>query len=63
MPRKPRINAAGALQHIIARGIEQGRIFQNEIDRNDFLDRLSELARETGARCLALALLENRLYL
>jgi len=27
MPRKSRIDAAGALHHIIARGIERGKIF------------------------------------
>ena len=28
MPRKSRIDAAGALHHIIARGIERGKIFK-----------------------------------
>jgi REP element-mobilizing transposase RayT len=51
------------LQHIIARGIERGRIFQNEFDRNDFLERLSELMRETEARCLAWALMDNHFHL
>jgi putative transposase len=63
MPRKSRIDAAGALQHIIARGIERGLIFQNEFDRNDFLERLSGLTRETGTRCLAWALMDNHFHL
>ena len=29
MPRKSRIDAAGALHHVIARGIDRGKIFQD----------------------------------
>jgi len=32
MPRKARIDAAGALQHIIVRGIERCRIFYDDND-------------------------------
>jgi hypothetical protein len=41
MPRKARIDAPGALHHIIARGIERRAIFQNDNDRDKFLDRLA----------------------
>jgi len=40
MPRKARIDAPGALHHIIVRGIERRKIFINDSDRNNFLDRL-----------------------
>jgi hypothetical protein len=40
MPRKARIDAPGALHHIICRGIERGDIFTDNADRNNFLDRL-----------------------
>jgi len=33
MPRKARVDAPGALHHIICRGIEGGTIFQNAADR------------------------------
>ena len=39
MPRKSRIDAPGALHHIIVRGIERGKIFVDDMDRNNFLDR------------------------
>ena len=39
MPRKSRIDAPGALHHIIARGIERSKIFRDNTDRNNFLDR------------------------
>ena len=40
MPRISRIDAPGALYHIIARGIERRAIFRNDRDRDDFLERL-----------------------
>jgi hypothetical protein len=45
MPRKARIDAPGALQHIIIRGIERKRIFFDDRDRNDFLDRLGNIQK------------------
>ena len=40
MPRKSRIDAPGAMHHIIARGIERCKIFRDDADCNNFLDRL-----------------------
>ena len=36
MPRKSRIDAPGALHHIIVRGIERRRIFYDNTDRDNF---------------------------
>jgi REP element-mobilizing transposase RayT len=33
MPRKPRIDAPGARHHIIVRGIERRKIFEDETDK------------------------------
>ena len=41
MPRQAGIDAPGALQHIIIRGIERSAIFKNDTDRDDFIDRSS----------------------
>ena len=41
MSRKARIDAPGALHHIIIRGIERNAIFKDDSDRDNFLDRLS----------------------
>jgi len=46
MPRRTRIDAPGALHHIIARGIEKRKIFQDDSDRNNFLERLGEILKE-----------------
>jgi hypothetical protein len=40
MPRQSRIDAPGALQNIIARGIKRKRIFVDDVDRDNLLKRL-----------------------
>ena len=53
MPRQARIDAPGALYHIITRGIERTVIFSDDRDREDFLERLTKLLTETQTRCYA----------
>ena len=40
MPRKARIDAPGALHHIIIRGIERKATFKDNYDRDNFIERL-----------------------
>jgi REP element-mobilizing transposase RayT len=63
MPRKSRIDAPGALHHIIVRGIERSLIFKDDIDRNNFLDRLGGIIQETRTHCFAWALIPNHFHL
>lgn len=63
MPRGPRLDAPGILHHVMARGIEGGRIFQSDKDREDFLRRLAGQVEATGLQVLAWALLPNHLHL
>ena len=63
MPRNARIDAPGALHHIIVRGIERRKIFKDDIDRLNFLDRLGKVLSETGTRCFAWALIPNHSHL
>ena len=63
MPRKARIDAPGALHHIIGRGIERQRIFWDEQDRQRFVERLSRILKETFTGCYAWALLANHFHL
>ncbi len=63
MPRKARIDAPGALHHVIVRGIERRKIFRSHYDRVNFLDRLSELIPETRTDCFAWALIPNHFHL
>ncbi len=59
MPRQARIDAPGALQHIIIRAIEQRAIFKNDTDRDDFIDRPGNLIPETETVCYAWAFRTN----
>ncbi len=59
MPRKSRIDAQGAMHHIIARGIERCKIFRDDTDRNNFLDRLGGIVKDTDMSCFAWALIPN----
>ena len=63
MPRNARIDAPGALNHIIVRGIERRKIFEDDTDRINFLDRLGKVLSETGTKCFAWALIPNHFHL
>lgn len=63
MPRKARIDAPGALHHVIIRGIERGKIFRSDYDRKNFLNRLGKLIPETQTDCFAWALIPNHVHL
>ena len=63
MPRQARIDAPGALHHIIARGIERGKIFRDDQDRDFFVTRLGDLIVQTQTKCLAWALIPNHFHL
>lgn len=63
MPRQSRIDAPGALHHIIIRGIESKAIFRSNGDRDAFLDRLGELLQRSSTPCYAWALLSNHVHL
>ncbi len=57
MPRQARIDAPGAPHHIIVSGIERKKIFHDNKDRNDFLDRIGCILKETSTSCYGWALI------
>jgi REP element-mobilizing transposase RayT len=63
MPRKARIDAPGALHHIIGRGIERRKIFYDDTDRDNFLERLEIILKETSTPCYGWALIPNHFHL
>ena len=63
MPRRARIDAPGALHHVICRGIERRTIFWEDSDRDDFLKRLETILSETQTPCYAWALMPNHIHL
>ena len=62
MPRAARLDAPGAVQHIIIRGIERRNIFRDDQDREEFLARLARLLPATQTACYAWALLPNHAH-
>ena len=62
MPRLARLDAPGVLHHLMIRGIERRKIFRNDKDRQDFLDRLSTLMPKTETSCYAWAFLPNHAH-
>jgi len=63
MPRKSRIDAPGAMHHIIVRGIDRQKIFRTYEDRNNFIKRLGTILKETKTDCYAWALIPNHFHL
>jgi len=63
MPRKARIDAPGALHHIIVRGIERRRIFSDDQHRDNFIERLGDIVTDTKTFCFAWALIPNHAHI
>jgi REP element-mobilizing transposase RayT len=63
MPRKARIDAPGAFHHIICRGIERRKIFYDDADRDNFLERLGEILIDSSTPCYGWALIPNHFHL
>ncbi|MBE0595678.1 MAG: transposase [Desulfuromonadales bacterium] len=63
MPRQARIDAPGAVHHIICRGLERREIFRDDADRDALLLRLARIVEETQTPCFAWALMPNHFHL
>ncbi|MCP4622329.1 MAG: transposase [bacterium] len=63
MPRKARIDAPGALHHIIVRGVERKAIFKDNADRDNFVERLGQIISETDTGCYAWVLMKNHVHM
>lgn len=63
MPRQARLDAPGALHHVMGRGIEKTSIFRTDKDREDFLTRLGSLCEGGSLNVIAWALLDNHFHL
>jgi len=63
MPRRSRIDAPGALHHVIVRGIARKKIFFDDTDRDRFVERLGVVLVANGIQCFAWALIPNHFHL
>jgi len=62
MPRIARLDTPGLLHHVMIRGIERRKIFNDDKDRENFLDRLSVLLPETQTQCYGWSFLSNHAH-
>ena len=63
MPRSARLDAPGALHHVMGRGIERRNIFRSAVDRKDFVERLASLTADDGMAIYAWVLMRNHFHL
>jgi REP element-mobilizing transposase RayT len=63
MARKSRIDAPGALHHIIVRGIDRQSIFMDSQDCQNFIERLGKILTDASTACYAWALMANHVHL
>lgn len=63
MARPLRLEAEGAVYHVIARGNERKAVFRDDRDRQEYLDRLIRCRERFGLRVLAFCLMGNHLHL
>jgi putative transposase len=63
MPRQPRLDTPGALHHIIARGNERRKIFEDKKDCEEFLIRLGDILSGAETSCYAWAIIPNHFHL
>ena len=63
MARHLRLEYEGAIYHVTARGNERGVIFQNDRDRERFVEKLEELVGVHHVRLYAYVLMDNHYHL
>lgn len=63
MARKPRIDAVGALYHVISRGNNRQVLFRNDGDRDRYLAILAQAQRRFALRIYAYTLMPNHVHI
>jgi len=63
MPRLARLDAPGVLHHVMGRGIERSKIFWNDKDRVDFIDRLAGVVEKGGMDIYVWTLMPNHAFI
>jgi putative transposase len=63
MPRRARIEVAGGVHHVYARGNDGCAVYRDDGDRRRYLDLLGGAVTECGWRCLAYCLMTTHVHL
>ncbi|OGS46846.1 MAG: hypothetical protein A3J79_14425 [Elusimicrobia bacterium RIFOXYB2_FULL_62_6] len=62
MPRQARLDLPGQIYHVLARGIERGRICIDDYDYADLAERFRSWLQNSGGKCLAWCLMPNHFH-
>jgi putative transposase len=62
MPRRARLDAPGALHHVIVRGINRADLFADDVDRKKFLERLGVVTGDSHFAVYAFAIMSNHVH-
>jgi putative transposase len=63
MARKPRLEVAGGVFHVYARGNDKQRIYRTNRDRRLYLSMLADVVVRYRWRCLSYCLMDNHVHL
>jgi len=63
MPRRPRLEAPGAVHHVVAQSASDGRIVVDDADRLRFLDELRRVIQEYSWECVAYCVMTTHIHL
>jgi len=63
MVRQPRLDAPGTMHHVMIRGIEKGRIVNDQRDRENFVYRMGMIASKTKTAIYGWSLMTNHAHI
>ena len=63
MPRQLRIDYSEAIHHALSRGDRREEIYDDDVDRQDFLKTLAETCQKTDWQVHAFCLMSNHFHL
>jgi putative transposase len=63
MPRQARLDVPGALHHIMVRGIDKSKIFRDDGDKTQFLERLGQNVAKGDCTVYAWVLMDNHVHI
>ena len=63
MPRRPRLEAPGAIHHVVVQAASDGRLVVDDADRLRFLDELRRAVLDNGWQCVAYCVMTTHVHI
>ncbi len=63
MPRRPRLEAAGAIHHVVVQAASDGRLVVDDADRLRFLDEVRRVIHQYSWECVAYCVMTTHVHL